>query len=349
MAPAPVASILIPVLDRVENLAVCLRSLEAVTAPAFETIVVANGTPEFELAKLPSVESLVLVRSPVNLGFGGGCNWGARVARGQYLVLLNDDAEVGAGWLGALVAVAQSDPRIGAVGSRLLDPDGTLQEAGSVLWRDAGTYQVGRGLPAESPAYQKVRDVDYASGCGLLVTREGWDEVGGIDEAFFPGYFEDVDLCLSLRSHGFRVVYAPRAQLRHLGGGSTAAGQRGAAAVRNGRRFIAKWGHTLRDYPPPPGGRTRDRAVAAAIRRAELRPLPPRPSVRRDHRPAGPLTEVEALRLHARALQAALALDDELLIEMRSGQVKLEHLRRLVGRVPMGRRLLRLASRPLDR
>ncbi len=349
MAPAPVASILIPVLNRVENLAACLRSLEAVTAPAFETVVVANGTPERELAKLSSLDSVVLVRSPVNLGFGGGCNWGARVARGRYIVVLNDDTEVEAGWLEALVAVAQSDPRIGAVGSRLLDPDGTLQEAGSVLWRDAGTHQVGRGLPAESPAYQRVRDVDYASGCGLLVTREAWDEVGGFDEAFFPGYFEDVDLCLSLRSRGFRVVYAPRAQLRHLGGGSTAAGQRGAVGVRNGRRFIAKWGRTLRDYAPPPSERTRDRAVAAAVRRAELRPLPNRPSVPGDLQPAGPLTEVEALRAHARALQAALALDDELLVEMRNSQVKLEHLRRLVGRVPMGRRLLRWASGPLGR
>ncbi|MGD0448758.1 MAG: glycosyltransferase family 2 protein [Candidatus Dormibacteria bacterium] len=349
MARAPLASILIPVLDRVENLAACLLSLARLTAPTFETVVVANGTSEDALAGLPDPESLVLVRSPVNLGFGGGCNWGARVTRGRYVVVLNDDTEVELGWLQALVAVAQSDPRIGAVGSRLLDPDGTLQEAGSLLWSDAGTHQVGRGLPPGSAAYKRVRDVDYCSGCGLLVTREAWDEVGGFDEAFFPGYFEDVDLCLSLRSRGYRVVYAPSARLRHLGGGSTDPAQRSAAAVRNGRRFIAKWSTALADYAPQPTARDRDRAVSAAIDRAERRPLPARRAGDRGVRPPEPLTEMEALRILARSLEAALALDDQLLLELGRRQAKLGRLRCAAGRVPLGRRVLAWASQRLER
>jgi GT2 family glycosyltransferase len=344
-----VASILIPVLDRVENLAACLLSLGRLTAPTFEAVVVANGTSEDALVGLPDPESLVLVRSPVNLGFGGGCNWGARVARGRYVVVLNDDTEVEPGWLEALVAVAQSDPRIGAVGSRLLDPDGTLQEAGSVLWSDAGTHQVGRGLPPGSAAYGRVRDVDYCSGCGLLVTREAWDEVGGFDEAFFPGYFEDVDLCLSLRNCGYRVVYAPTARLRHLGGGSTDPAQRSAAAVRNGRRFIAKWSPALADYAPQPAGRGRDRAIAAAIARAERRPLPPRRAALPELPSPGPLTEVEALRRHGRAVETALALDDELLLELGRSQAKLGRLRRVAGRLPLGRQTLERVSRRIGR
>src|ERR1019366_2316661 len=161
---APSASILIRVLDRMDLLIPCLRSLAALAdTPSHEVMVIANGTPESALATLPSQESLVVVISSVNLGFGGGCNWGARFARGRYLVFLNDDTvgepdwllapvEGGFGgrwgggarfargrylvflnddtvvepdWLRALVEVAEDDPRIGAVGSRLLDPDGT--------------------------------------------------------------------------------------------------------------------------------------------------------------------------------------------------------------------------------
>ena len=249
----------------------------------------------------------------------------------------------------ALVAVAESDPRIGAVGSRLLDPDGTLQEAGSVLWSDAGTHQVGHGIPPASYAYERVRDVDYSSGCGLLIRRTAWDQVGGFDEAYFPGYFEDVDLCLSLRSCGYRVVYTPRARLRHLRGGSTDPSHRGLVAVRNGRRFIAKWASTLESYPPRPTGRHRDRAVAAAIAAAEGRTLPPLVAEGHARRPAGPLTEAEALRIQARALEASLTLDDQLLLELARTQAKLERLRRFAGRFPLARRLADWVYRQLGR
>src|ERR1019366_6226397 len=164
---APSASILIPVLDRMDLLIPCLRSLAA-------------------LADTPSHE--VVVIATVNLGFGGGCNWGARFARGRYLVFLNDDTVVEPDWLRALVEVAEDDPRIGAVGSRLRDPAGTLPEAGSILWSDATTHQVGRGLPPGTPAYDSVRDVDYCSACGLLVRREAWQAAGGFDEGYFPAY-----------------------------------------------------------------------------------------------------------------------------------------------------------------
>ena len=106
VARAPAASILIPVLDRMDLLIPCLRSLAALPAtPSHEVVVIANGTPESALATLPGQESLVLVISSLNLGFGGGCNWGARFARGRYLVFLNDDTVVEPDWLRALIEV----------------------------------------------------------------------------------------------------------------------------------------------------------------------------------------------------------------------------------------------------
>jgi GT2 family glycosyltransferase len=344
---APVASVVILVMDQVDRLIGCLRSLAALPdTPSHEIVVVGNGTPAELLAALPDQESLVVVPSPVNLGFAGGCNWGARFARGEDLVFLNDDTEVEPGWLPALVAVARSDRRIGAVGSRLLGADGTLQEAGAILWRDGGTHQVGRGLPAGSPAYDRIRDTDYCSGCGLLVTREAWETVGGFDERYFPAYHEDVDLCLSLRARGFRTVYAPEARVVHHGGASLADDLRTLIGIRNGQRFLTKWGDALQDYPPHPEGRDREAAVAAAILRAERRELP-RTSTGDRARRQPPPTELEALEVQVRALQAAVDLSDELLRQLRGDHAKVERARALADRVPGGRRAAAWAARRL--
>ena len=90
-----------------------------------------------------------------------------------------------------------------------------------MLWSDGWVAHVGAGLPADSTAYQYVRYVDYVSANGLLVDRQAWDAVGGLDERYFPAYYEDVDLCLALWDHGYRVAYEPRARLRHLESQST--------------------------------------------------------------------------------------------------------------------------------
>jgi GT2 family glycosyltransferase len=340
--------VVILVMADVDRLVACLASLAKLReAPSHEIVVVGNGTPVETLAALAGPDSLVVVPSPVNLGFAGGCNWGARFARGRHLVFLNDDTEVEAGWLRALVEVAESEPRAGAVGSRLLSPDGSLQEAGSILWRDAGTHQVGHGLPAGSDSYNRVRQTDYCSGCGLLVTREAWDAVGGFDQRYFPAYHEDVDLCLSLRARGFRVLYAPGARVVHHGGASLPDDLRALVAIRSGRRFLAKWGDSLRDFDPPPAGGDRDAAVAAVILRAERRPLPALQPEAAEPKPCAPPTELEALRVQVGALQAALALDDELLHQLRGEHARLERLRTLTGRVPGGRRAAAWVARRL--
>jgi GT2 family glycosyltransferase len=326
----------------------CLRSLAALPAtPSHEVVVIANGTPESALATLPGQESLVLVISSLNLGFGGGCNWGARFARGRYLVFLNDDTVVEPDWLRALIEVVEDDPRIGAVGSRLLDPDGTLQEAGSILWSDASTHQVGRGLPPGTRAYDSVRDVDYCSACGLLVRREAWEAVGGFDEAYFPAYHEDVDLCLSLRARGYRTVYAPGARVVHHRGGSLRGERRVAIGVHSGLHFIAKWGEALNDFDPPPPGRAPAAAVAAAIARTSRRPLPPLRPPEAGGEPARPPTEVDLLQAQVRALQAAEAIAADELGSLRREHARVERLRHLVWRLPLGRRATAWASRRL--
>jgi GT2 family glycosyltransferase len=343
--PTPEVSVVILVQERLELLLRCLDSLSRLEAASVaEVVVVANGTPPAGLAVLLDRPDLVTVISPVNLGFAAGCNWGARFTRGRHIVLLNDDTEVEPGWLGSLVGVAESDARIGAVGSRLLNPDGTLQEAGSILWRDGGTHQVRGESAFQVAAGDRLRDVDYCSACGLLVTRPAWDAVGGFDEAYFPAYHEDVDLCLTLRAHGYRTVYAPEARIRHHRGAGMNAQFRAFAAARNGRLFVAKWASALPGYEPQPDPAQREAAVEAAIRRAEARPASP-PGPEQPPPPKLDPSELESLRAQVRALEAARALSDDYIAWLQSGGARprrrlafRRHLRRLVLRLPGGRR-----------
>ena len=256
-----------------EHAALALHCLEALRRPGAcppgtELVVVANGTPPDQLDRLVVHNDVVLVVNEVNLGFGAGCNQAASVARAPLLVFLNDDSTVEEGCIDALIRAASPDPEIGAVGARILTVDGTLQEAGSVLWRDGSAAHVGEGLPPGSDAYQEPRDVDYASANGLLVTRRAWDTVGGFDERFSPAYFEDVDLCLALAERGFRTRYEPQARVIHRGSQSTSSVYRGFLLTRNQRLLVEKWGSALDRFEPRPekdSGPKYDAAVQRAV------------------------------------------------------------------------------------
>jgi GT2 family glycosyltransferase len=251
----------------------CLDALGAAADPATtETIVVANGTDPDQRALLEDREDIILVRSSVNLGFGGGNNLAAGIARGRFLLFLNDDSRVGDAYLDHLLATAATDKSIGAVAGRILSVDGSLQEAGSVLWNDGNAAHVGLGLPAGTGRFTYRRDVDYASANGMLVRRTAWDQVGGFDERYFPAYYEDVDLCLSLREHGYRVVYEPRAELQHLESQSTSSQFRRFLLERNRRLLVEKWSSTLDRFAPPPADPWDAGAIEHAVHRARGSP-----------------------------------------------------------------------------
>ena len=277
----PRVSICILVLDRARLALACLESLRRPGAcpPGTEFVVVANGTPAEQLEGLTAHEDVVLVVNQVNLGFPAGCNQAASLARAPLLVFLNDDSTVERGCIDALVGAASDDPTIGAVGARILSADGTLEEAGSVIWSDGSCDHVGEGLPPGSDAYQEPRDVDYASANGLLVSRRAWDVVGGFDERYFPAYFEDVDLCLALAAHGLRTRYEPQARVIHRGSQSSSNTYREFLLTRNQGKLVEKWGSALDRFerrPPKQTGPVFDAAVERALKRGATatRPRP---------------------------------------------------------------------------
>jgi hypothetical protein len=205
-----------------------------------------------------------VVESAVNRGVAGGYNLARESARGEFVVLLHDDAEVRPGWLDALVGAADECPGAGAVGSRTLNPDGTLQAAGAIVWRDGMTEPVGRGAPAGSSAYRLRRPVDYCGSNSLLVRAATWDAVGGMDEALFPAYHVDVDLGMKIRAHGQVVLYEPSSEVTHHRWGMEAEHDfRVFAAHRNRRRFVEKWRSALDAHVPREGGNL-DEALARA-------------------------------------------------------------------------------------
>jgi GT2 family glycosyltransferase len=265
-------SVLIVCHRRVDLLARCLQSLRRNLGDAVssETIVLFNGTPEADRERVRDLlRGAVTLVSSVNLGFGGGNNRAAAQAQGEYLALLNDDVEVQPGWLEPLVETAERHGDAGAVGSRILHPDGSLQEAGSVVWSDGSSIGVGRGLPPGARRYDYVREVDYVSACSLLVRRSTFEQLGGFDERFFPGYNEDVDLCFGIRRLGQRVLYQPRSVVVHHES-QTGSESKTFLILRGRARLREKWGEELARQPEPRPGDPL--AVELAIHRARRSP-----------------------------------------------------------------------------
>jgi len=219
----PTVSVVIPACNHVAVTAGCLRSIADTWFESLKVQIIvvddASFDETFELAAaLPGLEC---VRNGANVGFVRSCNRGAALARGKYICFLNNDTIVKDGWLDYLVSRAESEENIGIVGPKLLYPDGTLQEAGGIIWRDGTGWNYGRNDDPKDPRFNYVRDVDYCSGAVLLVRTSLFRMIGGFSEAFVPAYYEDVDICFAARSFGYRVVFEPRAEVVHLEGVSS--------------------------------------------------------------------------------------------------------------------------------
>ncbi len=235
----------------------CLESIVDCLGPidddSYEIVCVVNGAQfQWTNSLVGPLRGVRLIESAINLGFSGGYNLGVRHSRGKYIVLLNDDTIVQPNWLRPLIETAQRLPGVGVVGSCNLSMEGTIEEAGSVVFSDGQTMGVGRGLPGDSMEWDFVRDVDYCSASSVLVTREAWEAVGGLDERFHPAYHEDVDLCLRIREAGYRIVYEPRSRVLHHVSQSTDLSFRLLLMRRNReiplRRFIDKFRENV--FPP---------------------------------------------------------------------------------------------------
>jgi O-antigen biosynthesis protein len=305
---APRVSIVVPSAADQQLLFACLRSLERHLPASIptETIVVLDGAPEGAAARVEAAApGARVVASSVRLGLARSGNRGRRVARGELLALLHDDSEIEAGWLEALVAAADAHPEAGAVGGLVLFPDGTLQGAGVILWRDGATSPPWAGAPPRPDAFDRPRTVDFCGSNALLVRATAWDAAGGLDERFFPAYFVDANLAMGLRAAGWSVLFEPRARNRHHRGASLRPRFREWVSGRNREALVAKWPGALAEHEPWDGPTAE--GIQRAIARAEERAGRLARAVRRRGNPPPGMGEVDAAD-ERRALEQDLAL-----------------------------------------
>ncbi|HZX91872.1 MAG TPA: glycosyltransferase [Rudaea sp.] len=254
-ADVPLVSIVIPVYNKVDYTIACLRSLaeHAGTAP-FEVIVVDDASTDATAERLARVGGIRVIRNAQNLGFVGSCNAGAGAARGDFVLFLNNDTVVTAGWLEALLRCFDEEPDAGLVGAKLVYPDGRLQEAGGIIFSDGSGWNYGRFEDPADPRYNFRREADYCSGAAILIRRELLAKMGGFDARYAPAYYEDTDLAFAVRAAGLKVFYEPRAVVVHFegvtAGTDTASGMKRFQVV-NRDKFLEKWKNELAAQPAP--------------------------------------------------------------------------------------------------
>jgi GT2 family glycosyltransferase len=251
----PRVSIIIPVFNKWAYTAACLRSLaDSNNPPSMEVILVDDGSTDETAAQAGQVQGLKFLRNTRNLGFVGSCNRGLEQARGEFTVLLNNDTQVLDGWLDALLDTFDRFPDTGLAGAQLLYPDGTLQEAGGIIFRDGSGWNYGKHDDAANPEYQYSREVDYCSGACIMLRTELFRSLGGFDARYAPAYYEDTDLAFRVREAGFKVRYQPAARIIHFEG-ITSGTDLNSGAKRyqqvNRGKFLQRWQEELQAYPAP--------------------------------------------------------------------------------------------------
>jgi GT2 family glycosyltransferase/glycosyltransferase involved in cell wall biosynthesis len=250
---APATSIIIPVYGQLARTLTCLRALaEHPPATASEVIVVDDGSPDESGVALPQVAGLRYHRRAANGGFIAACNDGGAIARGQHLVFLNNDTIPQPGWLDALLRTFATHPETGLAGSRLIFPDGRLQEAGGAVRRDGRPDNIGRFQSPQHPVYSYVRRVDYCSGAALAIPADAFRALGGFSTTYSPAYFEDTDLGFRVRETGKQVLVQPASVVVHDEGGTSGTDVRSgpkAHQVRNQGTFEARWHDALQTHP----------------------------------------------------------------------------------------------------
>lgn len=248
----PLVSVVVVNWNTRELLARCLESIRPAAGIACEMIVVDNGSTDGSQAMVRErFAPARLLANADNVGFAQASNQGAAAARGDYVLLLNSDAQLLDGALAALVELAAAQPKAAAVGARLLDIDHTFQASHGrfptlgrelLILSGIGRLLYGGWYPSSGPDEQLgPQPVEWVGGACMLLRRAAFDAVGGLDEGYFM-YAEEMDLCYRLRAAGWEVWYQPAATVLHVGSASSVlhAPRREALLYRGRVRFFRK-------------------------------------------------------------------------------------------------------------
>lgn len=248
----PLVSIIIPIYGQIGFTICCLKSI-GLNLPkcTFEIILIDDASRDNSLAILKFVKGIKVFKNTTNKGFIYSCNFGAKKAKGEYLYFLNNDTQVTSGWLDHLVQTFKDFPGTGLVGSKLVYPNGRLQEAGGIIWRDGSAWNFGRRQDPNEPIFSYAREVDYCSGASIMIPKIIFNKMKGFDPYYSPAYCEDSDLALKLRERGYRVIYQPLSTVIHFegmtSGKDTSSGVKSYQVVNLHKQY-KRWKHRLSTY-----------------------------------------------------------------------------------------------------
>lgn len=252
----PDISIVIPIYGQLAYTLNCIDSLFSHESQySAEIIIIDDCSPDVSGSYLPDVADIRYHLQPQNGGFIRSCNTGGTMARGRFVLMLNNDTRVVPGWLDSILDSFSIFPKAGLVGSKLFYADGSLQEAGGIIWRSGNCWNYGRNDDPNRPEYSHARQVDYISGCSIALPAKLWHALGGFDPLFTPAYCEDADLCLRVADLGYEVWMQPQSRVVHYegktSGTDTGKGVK-AYQVTNTRKLYLRWRKTLETHRRDP-------------------------------------------------------------------------------------------------
>ena len=211
----PEISIILILYNRAELTLSCLTSLLRNSFQSFELILVDNNSTDATRQLLKQINGAKIIFNKQNLHYLLACKQASKIAQGNYLLFLNNDTQILGDSISSAFNTINSSKDIGAVGGKLILPDGTLQEAGSIIWQDGSCLGYGRGDSPNAPQYLFQRSVDYCSGAFLLTPRDLFLQLGGFDEDYQPAYYEETDYCIRLQKIGKKIIYDPNVNILH--------------------------------------------------------------------------------------------------------------------------------------
>ena len=250
----PLVSIIIPAYKKLENINKCINSIVRENSHlSYEIIIAYDILTDLKKYINISFSNIYAIKNEKEYGIVLNCNKAANLARGNYILFLDNDVQVQKGWLLNLVKLIERNDKIGMVGSKIIYQNGTLQEAGGIIWKDGIKYNYGIGKDPKMPEYNYVKEVDFISSSSILIRKSIWKQIGGFDMRYNPQYYEDIDLAFEVRRHGYKVMYQPNSVVVHLEGISNCKDLSLILKKKiiNKNKFIEKWFNVLKQQCTP--------------------------------------------------------------------------------------------------
>ena len=247
---SPLVSIVIPAFNCFEYTYRCLQSILLNTQDIPYEIILADDCSTDETKNMEEyAPGINVIHNENNLQFVNNCNRAAKEAKGEYILFLNNDVQVQENWLKQLLNVIRRED-VGLVGSKLIMPDGSLQEAGGIVWRAADAWNYGRTKAIDDPDCNYLKEADYVSGACIIIKKTLWEDIGGFDTRFAPAYYEDTDLAFEVRARGYKVMYQPLSEVIHFESVSNGKEKNSVHEKQmkvNRTKFYEKWKDVLKE------------------------------------------------------------------------------------------------------